>query len=430
MPIKGKSETEKNRTCLLFAEYHSHTFHLDHHQRSRYVTSGLEVKFQWVPQLINNQKEKLFDSHKKKLPDERNSSNQPNQSQSQSVIDQANLITHKACLLLKMKRPVPMRSMWHLFTKNCSSDQGNLISRKTWSVFKHVRLKKIRRSELNKLVIDQSNLINTTSQYKTTLKYIMGSRRSTQTMSSFVKELRKTWTSKFQDYHILLWSSCRVPVFKNWFRKSTPTRTDTLFNETYNRVNHLIPSVLNPNKWFIKLETSNCAKYSTWNPKRSAKYVYHTGTSASSTARAGTSCELEQRRIRNSFNTQWTSLLFLTTFLKKGRPHGHRYGRSQGTRNTTSPISSRSAISTTWVSTIDLYEMTNSQGIWLKLVEPKIFVAKWMILRTKITPTMWLHKKWTITKVTGGFVRIRLVLIPCQSCTDLTSNKHCLLCDS
>ena len=61
-----------------------------------------------------------------------------------------------------------------------------------------------------------------------------------------------------------------------------------------------------------ELETSNCANYSTLNPKRSAKYVYHTGTSASSTARAGTSCKKEQRRIRNSFNTQWISFLVLT----------------------------------------------------------------------------------------------------------------------
>ena len=43
-------------------------------------------------------------SHKKKLPDEQNSSNQPNQSQSQSVIDQGNVITNKTCLLLKVKR--------------------------------------------------------------------------------------------------------------------------------------------------------------------------------------------------------------------------------------------------------------------------------------------------------------------------------------
>ena len=33
---------------------------------------------------------------------------------------------------------------------------------------------------------------------------IMRLRRSTLTMRQFVKELRKTWTSKFQDYHILL----------------------------------------------------------------------------------------------------------------------------------------------------------------------------------------------------------------------------------
>ena len=87
-----------------------HTCHLDHHQRSRYVTNGLEGKFHWALQLTNSQKEKLFDSHKTKLPDEQNSSNHPNQSQNQSVIDQGNLMTRKACLLLKVKRPVHRRS--------------------------------------------------------------------------------------------------------------------------------------------------------------------------------------------------------------------------------------------------------------------------------------------------------------------------------
>ena len=45
----------------------------------------------------------LINNQKKKLPDEQNSSNQL---QSQSVIDQGNLITRKTCLLLKVKRPV------------------------------------------------------------------------------------------------------------------------------------------------------------------------------------------------------------------------------------------------------------------------------------------------------------------------------------
>ena len=63
-----------------------------------------EEKFHWVLQLINNQEEKLFDSHKKKLPDEQNSSNQPNQSQSHSVIDQG-------VFVVKVKRPVLKRSV-------------------------------------------------------------------------------------------------------------------------------------------------------------------------------------------------------------------------------------------------------------------------------------------------------------------------------
>ena len=106
---------------------------------------------------------------------------------SQSVIDKDNLITRKRCLLLKVTRPVLKRSMWIIFTKNSvlQIDQGNLISRVTWSVFKHVRLK-TRMSELSKLTLDQGNLINSTSQYKKTLKYIMRSRCATP-------------TSKFQD---------------------------------------------------------------------------------------------------------------------------------------------------------------------------------------------------------------------------------------
>ena len=70
-----------------------HTCHLDYHQRSRHVTIGQKVRFYWALESINNQKEKLFDSHKEKLLDKQNFSNQPNQSQSQSVIDQGNLTT-------------------------------------------------------------------------------------------------------------------------------------------------------------------------------------------------------------------------------------------------------------------------------------------------------------------------------------------------
>ena len=71
-------------------------------------------------------------------------------------------------------------------------------------------------------------------------------------------------------------------------------------------------------------------------------------------------------------------LLSIPDYCIKGDLTGTVTGRSQETRNTTLPINSRrSEKSTTRVSTIDLYEMTNSAGIWFKLVEPKIFVVEW-----------------------------------------------------
>ena len=68
------------------------------------------------------------------------------------------------------------------------------------------------------------------------------------------------------------------------------------------------------------------------NPERSAKYVYHTGTSASSTARAGTSCEKGTEE--NKKFVQYTMDLFSIPnyYIKKGRPHGHRYGKKPGDR--------------------------------------------------------------------------------------------------
>ena len=58
------------------------------------------------------------------------------------------------------------------------------------------------------------------------------------------------------------------------------------------------------------------------------------------------------------------------------------------------------------------------------MVETKMLVDKWMLLRTKIIPTMRPHKNISITKVIGGFVRTRQVPILCQCSADLTSNKH------
>ena len=60
------------------------------------------------------------------------------------------------------------------------------------------------------------------------------------------------------------------------------------------------------------------------NPKHSAKHVWRTGTSASSSARAVTSYEMIRQKTRSTSSTLFTSSLF------QGRPHGHRYGKKEG----------------------------------------------------------------------------------------------------
>ena len=60
----------------------------------------------------------------------------------------------------------------------------------------------------------------------------------TMTIQVMSKQCRTrwTWTSEFQDYHILLWSMRRVQAFENWFRKLRTTQTDTLFNKIYDKI--------------------------------------------------------------------------------------------------------------------------------------------------------------------------------------------------
>ena len=74
--------------------------------------------------------------------------------------------------------------------------------------------------------------------------------------------------------------------------------------------------------------------YSMWNPKHNAKYVCRTGTSALSTARADTSCEMERKRTRDSSSTLLTSFQFPINTSRKGDPTGTATGRSRGITST------------------------------------------------------------------------------------------------
>ena len=99
-----------------------HTCLLDHHQRSHYVTIGQR---NWVRKLTDNQKGKLLDNQKEKLLDKQNSSNQPNQFQIQFVIDQGDLVSRKTERKTSRSQEISVNSSNE---ELCSSDRsGRLV---------------------------------------------------------------------------------------------------------------------------------------------------------------------------------------------------------------------------------------------------------------------------------------------------------------
>ena len=248
-----------------------------------------------------------------------NFSNQPNQFQIQFVKDRGDLITCK----MEETRPVLRRSMFILLAKS--------------SVLQKER------SDLLLLLIRLMR--------KTALEYVvfMKAIRSTLKMKNFVKEwqnpllimtrimnqwwwTRQTWTSEFQDYHIPLWNTRKVPAFDNWFRtiENHPDRhalqQDLRQNQSFNPFSpeskQMIRDVGNIELCELletepKSQCTVCLSY--WNIGIlccTCGHFLHTETGAN-----------------QQFISYTMDLLSLPEYvIKKGRPHGHRYGKKPGDR--------------------------------------------------------------------------------------------------
>ena len=77
----------------------------------------------------------------------------------------------------------------------------------------------------------------------------------------------------------------------------------------------------------------------------------------------------------------------------------------------------------------DSYEFQNSVLEWLKIIQTKICVDDGMLLRMKITLTIWQYKNTSTIRANGGFIQISKVLILCHWGIDLISSRHCLPCN-
>ena len=148
----------------------------------------------WVLQLNNSQSVNSFNSLLEKL-NVLNSPNQPNQNTNQSVIDRGNLRIQNVCLLIKVKRPVPTRSIKKVCTKNLvlPIDRGNLRDC-------------LKTSVLSMLTIEQGNLWSKPAQTHTVKEQFVP--EENRDIASFNADdefnrasTRRTLTSTFQECH-------------------------------------------------------------------------------------------------------------------------------------------------------------------------------------------------------------------------------------
>ena len=180
-----------------------HTCLLDHHQRSHYVTIGPEGKFHWVLQLIKKPEGK--------------------------VVRQSRGAVSRQATFSQLTQPIPEPicdrsgqpdNTQDVFVVKGETSRSQEINEKCF----HEELCSSDRSgqpDITPSVIRAQNNLSAEIRVEQThdrsgqpdkhkverhifLKYIVRIRCSTQTMSELVKELRRTWTSKFLDYHILL----------------------------------------------------------------------------------------------------------------------------------------------------------------------------------------------------------------------------------
>ena len=117
-------------------------------------------------------------------------------------------------------------------------------------------------------------------------------------------------------------------------------------------------------------------------------------------------------------------------YMKKGRPHGHRYGKKPGDYYIANSLKKKCKKKFYLVSTTGSSETRSSAKTCLTSVALNKYVVRWTNWRTKTTRTTSLQKKFVCTETIGGFVRTQLVPIRCQFGIDLTSSKHWQPCDS
>ena len=387
----------------------NHTYLLDH-QRSHWdtITIGPEGIMNWVLQLNNSQSVNSFNSLVEKF-NMQNSPNQPNQNPNQSVIDRGNLRTQKICLLLKVKRPVPTRSMINVCTKNLvlQIDRWNLRNC-------------LKTSVLSMLTMEQ-NLWSKTAQVHTQWKrticswrkswhcviqrgqrvqpcnqreehWLQHSRSTTFCSETITWRQRSKFDQKIENHpqrHALqndLQQHRQFNPFSKESRDVIKAAGNTELCELLD-VEHKAQCKVCLSYWDVGIVYCTCGHFLRDDTKEHKKYIM---------------------LVLDLFR-------FPTTTSEKVDPTVTATGRKKGITSTSSRISSKrnARRENSWAFTIVSSVMQDSERLWSKWVALKKWFVRWTNWRTRVTHTTLLKKESMYTVRIGGSVRILLVATRC-----------------
>ena len=310
---KLEKSCTRNDTCLL-----------GHHQRSHWntITIGPKGMIIWVLQLNNSQLGNSFNSLLEKhlvlsFP------SQSNPNPIQSVIDQGNLRTQNVFLWREEKRPVHKRSMINVCTKNLvlQMEQGNL-----WNCLKTFAS--------CMFTMEQGNLWNRAqahTQWKNLfLPNIVTLHHPTRTTSSTVQATRRTSTSTSQECRIRRWNDRIVSTFKIWFRRSRTTLSDKHFRVIFKNIEHSTFSAKHRRTRSKPLENTELCEIVGADPKAQCRACLAYWDVGIVCCTCGHFLRDDTAENKKYFKSVLDLFSIPNFYIRKGRPHGHRYGKKEG----------------------------------------------------------------------------------------------------
>ena len=304
--------------------------------------------------------------------------------------------TEDVFVVKRVKRPVPTRSMKKVCTKNLflQIDRGNP---RNWS--ENIRVKHAHDGTGQPVEAKQLKCTHS-GKNNLYLKKIVTLRHSTRTTSS--TPCNKRGEHRLQHSritYILQWNNHMASTFEIWFRRSRTTLSDMHFKVIFNNIDNSILSAKNHKTWLKQLETLNCGELLDVEPKAQCKVCLSYWDVGIVYCTRGHLLRDDTTENKKYIKSVLDLFSIPGYYIRKSRPHGHRYGkkgRITSTIRRESAQEENARRENSWAFTIVSSVMQDSETQWSKWVVLKKCFVRWTIWRTRITHTTLQKKKLNV----------------------------------